>query len=167
MNGRNRTRSGGLLIRERLPAELSAGAVAQLACLSRPQVGSSTHIRAARGALPSRIGSLVSPPTMLSMPLAYPSTLDHRPGARRPPWRGVGARCATSVTVNLQAKVTRTYTRAGRRRTVEDLSLSGGASIGAGTFQAEHHLLVDNWLAAFRNKEGDPLGRPYLRWCLR
>jgi hypothetical protein len=29
-----------------------------------------------------------------------------------------------------------------QRQTVEDLSLSGGASSGVGTFQAEHHLLV-------------------------
>jgi hypothetical protein len=41
--------------------------------------------------------------TMLSMPLAYPSTLDHRPpiaqirNGRRPTWRGVGARAQDAL----------------------------------------------------------------------
>jgi hypothetical protein len=75
-----------------------------------PGVEGSTHMRAALGAFWSRIGSLVSVPTMLSMPLAYPSTLDRRLGARCPTRRGVGARRSPSVTPKLQAKVTRTYT---------------------------------------------------------
>jgi hypothetical protein len=47
-----------------------------------------------------------------------------------------------SVTGDWHVKVTRTYTGEMLRQTVEDLSLSGGASSGVGTFQAEHHLLV-------------------------
>ena len=49
----------------------------------------------------------------------------------------------------------------GLREAQRDLSLSGGTSIGTGTFQAGHHLLVvvvD--CLAFGNKKGDPSGSP-------
>jgi len=84
---------------------------------------------------------LATSPRNLFTPLAYPSTLDRSP-RRRPTWRGVGARCSRSVTVNRHAEVTRTFTRAIQQYSVEDLSLSGGASCVARAFQAEHHLLV-------------------------
>ncbi len=129
----------GLIRAGGLPTELS---VVDVACLSSPRRGA----RRTRGRMdtprPSRIGTLAVSPTNVSMPLAYPSTLDRRPVAQRPTWRGVGARCSPSVTVNWQAKVTRTVTRAIQRHIVEDLSLSSGASGTDRTFQAEHHLLV-------------------------
>ena len=71
-----------------LPTALSA---VDVACLSNPRRGA----RRTRGRWDtlrsSRIGTLAVSPTNLSMPLAYPSTLDRRPGAQRPTWRGVGA----------------------------------------------------------------------------
>jgi hypothetical protein len=122
-----------------LPTELSA---VDVACLSSPRRGA-RRTRGRRDTLrSSRIGTLAVSPKNLSMPLAYPSTLDRRPGAQRPTWRGVGARCSQSVTVSWQAKVTRTVTREIQRHIVEDLSLSSGASSTDRTFQAEHHLLV-------------------------
>ena len=55
--------------------------------LYRPSYG---HVKSVQP--PVGMESSASSPTMLSTPLAYPSTLDRRLGARRPPWRGVGAR---------------------------------------------------------------------------
>ena len=70
---------------------------AQRACLS--SLGSEARRTCGRS---KRFGhvvrSLVVSPTMLSTPLAYPSTLDRRPGGRRPTWRDVGARCSDDVT---------------------------------------------------------------------
>jgi hypothetical protein len=137
-----------------LPAELSAGDLRTHACLSSAPDGElDAHAEAS-----PRFDRCS--PTTLSMPLTYPSTLDRRPGARRPTWRGVGARCSRCVTVNGHAEVTRTHTRGGRTGR-GDLSLSGGTSIGTGTSQAGHHLLVVvvDCLAS-RNKKGDPSGSP-------
>ena len=70
---------------------------AQHACLSSP--GSEARRTCGRsGRLGHVVRSLAVSPTMLSMPLAYPSTLDRRPGGRRPTWRDVGARCSDDVT---------------------------------------------------------------------
>ena len=93
-------------------------------------------------ALRSRIGSLVSSPTMLSMPLAYPSTLDHRLGARCPTRRGVGARCSPSVTPKTAGESNTYLHMRIRRHIVEDLSLSGGASSGLELFK----LSITFWL---------------------
>jgi len=85
--------------------------------------------------------------TMLSKPLAYPSTLDHRPpdalsgmvdvlrgGALEPEPRGrVG---------NGQAKAGAKYQRPFLPSYERSLSPSGGASIRSRPFQAEHHLVV-------------------------
>ena len=121
-----------------LPTELSA---VDVRLSVQPPVGE-LDAHAADRALRSRIGTLAISPTKLFTPLTYPSTLDHRPGARRPTWRGVGARCSYGVTVNRHAKVTRTFTRKIQRHIDEDLSLSSGASSAVRPFQAEHHLLV-------------------------
>ena len=139
-NRPSRARTDGLLlIREALSTELSA---VDLACLSSPRPGNSTHTRPLGDALSHHVSGRWPCRQRLSMPLAYPSTLDRRPGTQRPTWRGVGARCSQSVTVSWQAKVTRTVTREIQLHIVEDLSLSSGASSTDRTFQAEHHLLV-------------------------
>ena len=73
--------------------------------------------------------------TMFSMPLAYPSTLDHRPPVahihsdRRPTWRGFGARASRAVVGKAQAKANAYCQRVFPARSTEGLSLSGGASI--------------------------------------
>ena len=85
--------------------------------------------------------------TMLSKPLAYPSTLDHRPpdalsgmvdvlrgGALEPEPRALG--------VNWQAKAEAKYQHPFLPPCGRSLSPSGGASIRSRPFQAEHHLVV-------------------------
>jgi hypothetical protein len=81
--------------------------------------------------------------TMLSMPLAYPSTLDRRPEKSTSYVEGSWSPMRSVVTQNRRVTATRSYTREIQRQTKADLSLSSGASSGVGVFQAEHHLLVE------------------------
>jgi hypothetical protein len=98
--------------------------------------------------------------TRLFMPLAHPSALERRRERTTSYVEGSWSPMLDGVTRKRRATVTRGYSRAIQRQTVEDLSLSSGASIEFGTSQAEHHLLIVSRRSAFRNKEGDPLGRP-------
>jgi hypothetical protein len=164
VDGPSQIRTGGLLLIREALCQLSYPPACRAARVSvQTPEGDSTHTQAARDALRSLSATyriVRSSSTILSTPLAYPSTLDPRPGrARRPTWGGVGARCSTVSLNNRHAKVTRT-THAVRRQTVEDLSLSGGASIGVGTFQAEHHLLVGNCLTCLQKQRRRPIGSP-------
>jgi hypothetical protein len=45
-----------------------------------------------------------------------------------------------------------------QRHIVEDLSLSGGASSGVRTFQAEHHLLIGSGLICLQKQRRRPIG---------
>src|SRR5581483_1467866 len=96
--------------------------------------------------------------------VVYATHLPFDPGspalARRHTWRGVGARWSTLSLVNRHGKVTRTFTREIQQYSVEDLSLSGGASSTFGTFQAEHHLLVGSWLICLQKQRRRPVGSP-------
>lgn len=140
VNGRSRARTGGLLLIREALCQLSypPSTSQTIACLSSPRRGA----RRTCGALRSRMNRQLH---------RRRSCLRHSPTLR--PWiagsgHGVlrgGVLEPGAHTVSSQvgrAKVTRTYTRANQRHIVEDLSLSGGASSGIGTFQAEHHLLV-------------------------
>ena len=78
----------------------------------------------------------------LFMPLAHPSALERRRERAASYVEGSWSPVLDGVTGKRHAKVTHGYSREMPRRTVEDLSLSSGASIEFGTSQAEHHLLV-------------------------
>jgi len=116
----------------------------QLACLSSSQQELDAHAgRSAPASVTCRIAGFVA------NDVVYATRLPFDPGS---PARGAASYvegCWSPMLrwchwINEHAKVTRTVTREIQRRTVEDLTLSGGASIRTGTFQAEHHLLVGN-----------------------
>src|SRR5215212_3846339 len=102
--------------------------------------------------------------TMFSEPLANPSTLDRRPSA-----------CATGVSVVLRGGALEPEPRASQEnsqakahaycqasfpwRDAEGLSLSGGASIRTGAFQAEHHLFVRR-CCRLQKRRRRPIGSP-------
>ena len=108
--------------------------------------------------------SSVCPEPPMSKPLAYPSTLDHRPAAcartdPRPTWRGFGARAsASSHEIDRQklALIRQCHSHRVPRR----LSPSGGASIRSRASLAGHHLSSFVGVCRLRNDEGDPSGRP-------
>ena len=107
----------------------------------------------------SCIGSLVSSPTMLSMPLAYPSTLDHRLGARCPTRRGVGARRSPSVTQKPQTKVTRTYTCESGDTSWRTFLSRAGPQVRLELFK----LSITFWLevlACLQKQKRRPIGSP-------
>jgi len=101
----------------------------------------------------------------LANEVVYATRLPFGPGS--PAWgaasyvEGCWSPVLDSVTGNVHVKVTRTHTREMQRQTVEDLSLSGGASSGVGTFQAEHHLLVGRWLICLQKQRRRPIGSPF------
>jgi hypothetical protein len=80
--------------------------------------------------------------TRLFMPLAHPSALERRRERTASYVEGSWSPMLDGVAVKWHAKVTHAHSCEMRRQTVEDLSLSSGASIECGTSQAEHHLLV-------------------------
>jgi hypothetical protein len=140
-NGRSRDRTGGLLLIREALCQLSYPPSTSLVC---PAPAGELDAHAAAGPRFGHHGSGRWPFRQRTC-LCHSPTLRPwiaRPGAQRPTWRGVGARCSQSVTVIWQAKVTRAVTREIQRHIVEDLSLSSGASSTDRTFQAEHHLLV-------------------------
>lgn len=102
----------------------------------------------------------------LFMPLAHPSSLDRRRSSTTSYVEGSWSPMLDGQR-KWHATVTHDYSHVTQRQTVEDLSLSSGASIEFGTSQAEHHLLIVSRRSAFRNKEGDPLGRPVPAVVLR
>jgi hypothetical protein len=67
----------------------------------------------------------------------------------------------------LQAKVTRTYTCESGDTSWRTFLSQAGPQVGLELFK----LSITFWLEVvdlpFRNEKGDPLGRPYLPWCLR
>ena len=80
--------------------------------------------------------------TMLSMPLAYPSTLDRRSPIRedrRPTWRSFGARAST-VCEKAQAKADANSERIVRAQTPRVFLSQAGPRFGLELLQAEHHL---------------------------
>jgi hypothetical protein len=103
---------------------------------------------------------------MFSKPLAYPSTLDRRPPScatreRRPTWRGFGARAScTSRKKRMQKpkRIADAHFVLVRR----SLSPSGGASIQFFVFFKLGITSCSCRSIAFRNNEGDPVGRPRL-----
>src|SRR4029453_11925988 len=88
--------------------------------------------------------SRAEPP--MSMPLAYPSTLDRRPRAGTSAGRrhrgGALEPEPHALTRNTQAKAHANAGAQFQRQAPRSLSLSGGASIRSRSFQAEHHLLI-------------------------
>jgi hypothetical protein len=121
-----------------LPTELPAVAQRSRVC---PAPIKELDAHPDRAGARSRIGSLVR--RQRRCQCHSPTLRPWIAGLGRPTWRGVGARCSHGISVSLgMRKVTRTFTREIQRYIVEDLSLSGGASSGVGTFQAEHHLLI-------------------------
>jgi hypothetical protein len=78
----------------------------------------------------------------LFMPLAHPSALERRRERTTSYVEGSWSPMLDGVTGKGHAKVTHGYSCEMQRQTVEDLSLSSGASIEFGTSQAEHHLLI-------------------------
>jgi len=101
----------------------------------------------------------------MSAPLAHPSALDRRAAARRPTWRGAGARVAPCYCRKMTAGTTAAAfglpkIPTARRRS---LSLSGGASeLSLSVVRDGHHLgrSVRCRGRGSGNKKGDPLGRP-------
>jgi hypothetical protein len=103
---------------------------------------------------------------MFSKPLAYPSTLDHRPlraRARRSPSyvEGFWSPFLDHWRINRTLKHTLLLSRS-FSAPAENLSLSGGASISIERLFKLSITSGLNWLIASRNNEGDPLGRPRL-----
>lgn len=78
----------------------------------------------------------------LFMPLAHPSALDRRRERTASYVEGSWSPMLDGVTGRRHAKATHGYSCEMQRQTVEDLSLSSGASVEVGTSQAEHHLLI-------------------------
>ncbi len=85
--------------------------------------------------------------TMLSMPLAYSSTLDHRPpvahirGGRRPTWRSFGARASRTVRKS-PGKSTGVCQRSFPAAMPRVFLSQAGPRFDLDLLQAEHHLLI-------------------------
>jgi len=86
--------------------------------------------------------------TMLSMPLAYPSTLDRRPriaqirNGRRPTWRGVGARAQEVLSEKGRQKRTLNASALFTASNAEVFLSQAGPRFDLELVQAEHHLWV-------------------------
>jgi hypothetical protein len=107
--------------------------------------------------------------TMLSMPLAYPSTLDHRPpiaqirNGRRPTWRGVGARAQDALFGKRQAKANAYCQRLFRASNAEIFLSQAGPRFDLELVQAEHHLWFRvGYRSPSETKKATQLGRPRL-----
>jgi hypothetical protein len=156
LNGRSRARTGGLLIRVAL-CQLSYPPSTTLVC-------------------PAPAGELDAHPVARTRfghvsgrwPLRQRSCSRHSPTLR--PWiAGAGAAsyvegCWSPVLAWYHCKSagksnTYIHTR-NQRYSVEDLSLSGGASRETRTFQAEHHLLVGSSLICLQKQRRRPIGSP-------
>jgi hypothetical protein len=100
----------------------------------------------------------------LSMPLAYPSTLDRRHPASYV--EGLWSPALLQSPKNSQAKAA-VYSAANRRarKAQQDLSLSDGASSSVGLLQAGHHPSYGRFRLLY--DEGDPLGSPSRRAAMR
>ena len=141
VNGRSRARTGGLLLIREALCQLSYPP-STFACLSSPRLGARRTCGRSDTLRSSRFGTLAVSPTKLSMPLAYPSTLDRRPGAQRPTWRGVGARFPQSVPISWHAKVTRTFTREIQRKSSRTFLSQAGPQVRIELFK----LSITFWL---------------------
>jgi hypothetical protein len=116
---------------------------------------------------PCSLASCVSPAvrrTMLSKPLAYPSTLDHRPPDAQSGWptsyvEGLWSPSLAHIVGNSQAKAEANDQPPFRPPCGRSLSPSGGASIRSRLSQAEHHLSVV-WSVTSLKRRRRPVGSP-------
>lgn len=105
---------------------------------------------------------------MLSMPLAYPSTLDRRPlvahvpSGRRPTWRSFGARASAGGWKIHRQKHTLIASVNFQRTALRVFLSQAGPRFDLELVQAEHHLWFRRCLIALKTKKATRLGRPRL-----
>jgi hypothetical protein len=103
--------------------------------------------------------------TMLSMPLAYPSTLDRRPpmahirNGRRPTWRSFGARSSHSAG-NWQAKAHAYCQRLFPARSAEIFLSRAGPQLDLECFTLSITFWFRRWSDRLQYEKGDPVGSP-------
>jgi hypothetical protein len=150
-----------------LPTELSTGAGGQLACLSSPPVGA----RRTCGPLWARLSVTHWIVGFVVNDVVYAARLPFDPGSPAcgavSYAEGCWSPALTECHANRQAKASRTYTCESGDTSWRAFLSQAGPQVGLELFK----LSITFWLEVvglpFRNEKGDPLGRPYLPWCLR